>query len=104
MADLTLGTLPSAVVWPPLMPPANAAASRLRGLVAGVTDGHFYVADRGAAVVWSLTIAPKVHCGSSMALLEATAEYLRSRGIPRWARPGACWRSTRRRSRPWRST
>ena len=64
VVDVTPGALPSAVVWPAMVPPAQAAASQLRGVVAAPTDGRFFIADKGAGVVWSLTIAPQVRCGS----------------------------------------
>ena len=61
VVDVTLGALPSAVVWPPLYPfPMQPAKSSLCGVVAGLLDGTFYIADRGAAVVWSLSISPQV--------------------------------------------
>ena len=64
VVDVTPGALPSAVVWPAIVPPALAAASQLKGVVAAPTDGRFFVADKGAGVVWSVTIAPQVCCGS----------------------------------------
>ena len=56
--DLTLGTVPTAVVWPPL--PAPFGAKSLTSIAAGTTDGRFYVADRGASVVWSLAVPLQV--------------------------------------------
>ena len=56
--DLTLGTVPTAVVWPPL--PAPIGAKSLTSIAAGTTDGRFYVADRGASVVWSLAVPLQV--------------------------------------------
>ena len=39
-------------------------AKSLTGVVAGLVDGHFFAVDRGAALVWSIALAPKVRSES----------------------------------------
>ena len=56
VVDVKPSVLPTCVVWPPLVPPTQTAASRLQGVTAGVADGRFFAVDRGAAVVWALTV------------------------------------------------
>ena len=56
VVDVKPSVLPTCVVWPPLVPPTQTAASRLQGVTAGLADGRFFAVDRGAAVVWALTV------------------------------------------------